>query len=111
MATNRVGDGDVLAVTLAANATAGNIHIGTNRAGVYLGSGVTGDVVNVALTGVFTVAKTAGAGDALTVLDQVFAVTTGGDNEAQAAGTAALGYAAAAAATGDTTATVILSGF
>lgn len=113
MSQNQVQRGDVIEVTLATGVTAvaGQIHLGTNRAGVYLTSGSAGEKVSVALEGVFSVPKTASAGDALTVLDQVFAVATGGANEAQAAGTIALGYAVDAAATGATTANVKLAGF
>ncbi len=113
MATTYVQPGDVIEITLATGITAvaGSVHVGTDRAGVYLESGAAGEVVNVALEGVFTVVKTAGAGDAFSVFDQVYAVTTGGVNAAQATGGVSLGYATAAAATGATTATVKLAGF
>ena len=111
MATNQLSDGKVLAVTATGDVASGAIWMGTNMAGVYLGAGATGDVVSVALEGVYSVVKTASAGDALTLGDQVFAVTTGGDNEAQAAGTVALGHAWEAASTGATTAKVKLGTF
>jgi predicted RecA/RadA family phage recombinase len=113
MANNQVSEGKIIPVTLATGttSTAGNIWMGTNMAGVYLDTGTAGETVAVAVSGVYEVAKTASAGDALTIGDQVFAVTTGGANEAQAAGTVALGHAWEAAATGATTAKVRLGTF
>lgn len=113
MATTQVSEGKILPVTLATGTTsvAGEIWEGTNIAGVYLTSGSAGDTVQVALDGVFTVPKTASAGDAFTIGDYVTSVTTGGANEAQATGGIPLGHAWEAAATGDTTAVVKLGGF
>lgn len=113
MATNQLGKGDVIDITAATGGvTSGAIHIGTNRAGIYLISATGGAVVPTALEGVFSVTKVAAtSGAAFTVLDQVFAVATGGANKAKNAGTAALGYAVEAATTTATTVKVKLAGF
>ena len=113
MATTQVSEGKVIPVTLATGTTsvAGAIWEGTNMAGVYLTSGSAGETVQVALEGVYTVTKTASAGDAFTIGDYVYSVTTGGANEAQATGGIPLGLAWQAAATGATTAVVKLDRF
>jgi len=111
MATNQINEGKVLTVTAAGAVTAGSIWTGTNCAGVYLGGGVTGDNVPVALEGVFNVAKTASATDIFTLGDEVYAVATGGTNEAQITGGVPLGIAWAPAVSGATTVRVKLVKF
>ena len=93
-------------VTLAANATQGTLHDETARAGIYLETGVTGDVVPVCFEGRFTVAKNTNAFTAGQKVYSDGSVVTG-----SASGNKALGFAAEAAATGDTTAVVDLHAF
>ncbi len=93
-------------VTLTGNATQGTVYDETARAGVYLESGVTGDLVPVCFEGRFTLAK---GTDAITAGQKVY--SDGTDVNTSAGGHVALGFAAAAAATGDSTVLVDVQAF
>lgn len=75
----QLADGDRIKVTLSGTVSAGAVYVGDSLAGIYLQSGVSGDVVPVALEGVFTVTTTAaGAASKFTaVLDKVYATSSG----------------------------------
>lgn len=108
---NRISNGETIVVAAATGGVVGGaIHLGTNRCGIYAFSATGGANVTVALTGEFSATKAAASGEALTVLDKVYAKATGGANVVSATGTIPLGYATAAAATGATSANFILSG-
>lgn len=110
MATNYSQYGDVIDYTLAGDITKGQLIAGTEVCFVAIDSGATGDVVPVACEGVWTVAKKAGALLDFAVGEMAYGLTTGGVVKAVATGaTVPIGYAVAAAATGDTTVTVKLS--
>jgi len=111
--SNWVSCGDAINVTAATGGvTAGDVHIGTDIAGVYLDSATGGATVQVALSGVYAVSKVTATGGAdFTQLDKVYAVATGGSNEAKNAGTIPLGHSVAAATTTGTTVTVRLGAF
>ena len=109
MATNYTQDGDVINYTCAGDIVSGAIVPLTECAGVALQSGATGDVISLALEGVFTVTKKAGATLDFAVGEYAYSVTDSGVEKAVATGgTEALGVAVAAAATGDTTVAVKL---
>jgi len=91
--------GAVTHSTIWSSAT-GDLH------GVYLETGVTGDVVPVALSGEFTLPKEDGS--TLNFVVGQLAYVKSGEVTPTATGTQ-IGYASTAAATGDTTATIILS--
>lgn len=95
-------------------AVAGGIWLaGARRTGVYLETAASGLPVNVALEGVHTVTKKAGASDALSLGQRVWCLTTGGVNRATAVSGSnkPLGFAVAAATTGATTCRVKLAGW
>jgi predicted RecA/RadA family phage recombinase len=105
----QIQEGKIKEVTLTGNATAGQICPLQECAGVYLNSGVSGDVVPVALEGVFEVPKKAGATLDFAVGEKVQTLTTGGVEKAVATGgSEPLGIAWEAAATGATTVKVKL---
>jgi len=89
-----IGNGKRFNVTLGGTVTKGDIFApaaGGVQAGVYMKSGVSGDVVPVAIEGVFKVASatTAAATKVFAVGDAVYAVISGGAiTNAQATGTA-----------------------
>lgn len=105
MAQNFVKDGCVIEVTLGATIAAGaGILIGS-LVGVALKSGVSGDTINVALVGVWDLPKAPGAvtqGAALYWDNTAKKVTT------TSAGNTLMGYAYAAALSGDANARVRL---
>lgn len=102
--------GDVLTLTAGAGGvTKDDIVAGTNRAVIAMETAASGVSYAAAVEGVFQVTKE--SAQAFTVLDQVFAVTTGGSVVPRNTGTIALGYATAVAATGETTLNVKLAGF
>jgi predicted RecA/RadA family phage recombinase len=97
-------EGRVIDVVLTGSATAGQIAPLAECAGVYLGSGTSGQTVPVGLEGVFEVPKKAGATLDFAVGEYVQTLTTGGVEKAVATGgSKPLGIAVAAAATGATT--------
>jgi len=110
MATNYVGVGDVLNLTATGAFTKDTIYVGTNRCGVYLETGVTGDIAPIAMEGVFNLTKAAGAASNLTVLDKVWSTSTGLVINATGAGNVPLGYSLSVVATGGTACVVKLSG-
>jgi len=57
MSKNYSGEGNVINVTLSGTVAAGDVVVLGSMVGVYLSSGVSGDVVVVALDGVFNLAK------------------------------------------------------
>ena len=69
MATNYVGEGKVLDYVAGATITVGDVLVVGDTVGIALKSGVSGDVLPMAIEGVFTVAKTTGTawvqGDAI----------------------------------------------
>lgn len=111
MATTYVADGDRIPYTCAAAVTAGQIVVltagTTGSAGVAVESGVTGDVIPVAVAGVWTVTKKAGATLDFAVGERAFTTATGAVTPT-ATGNTGIGYAYAAAVTGATTAQIRL---
>lgn len=103
MTNKYISTGEKIDITLAAAATHSTIWTGTDLHGVYLESGVTGDVVSVALCGVFDLAKTT---DATTIGQRVY-VSSG--NVTTTATGDQLGYALEVTATGDANVRVKLS--
>jgi predicted RecA/RadA family phage recombinase len=102
-------EGNIIKVTAGGTVTAGNICPLQECAGVYVSSGGSGDVVAVALEGVFEVPKKAGATLDFAVGEKVQTLTTGGNERAVATGgSEPLGIAVEAAATGATTVKVKL---
>ena len=103
MTNKYVSSGDKQSIVAAGAVTQGSIYVGTSRSGVYLETATTGDLVAVALRGVFTLAKTTGQawtnGQAIYATSAGVATSTVGSN-------IPLGYAWGAAASGDTTAAV-----
>lgn len=108
---NKISNGETIVISAATGGVVGGaIHLGTNRCGIYAFSATGGVSTTVALVGEFQVTKAAATGEAISVLDKVYAKATGGANVASATGTIPLGYASAAAATGAVLVNVILSG-
>jgi len=109
MTTNLVQDGDVISYTAPGNITKGAIVPLTECAGVALNTVTTGGICQVALAGVFTVTKKAGATIDFAVGEYVQTLTTGGVEKAVATGgSECLGMAVEAAVTGATTVKVKL---
>jgi len=110
----QIQEGSVIGVTAGGTVTAGAIArlVGAAAAvaGVYVSSGSSGQTVQVALEGVFTVAKAAGAGEAWAVGDKIYANSTPAGTKT-ATSNPALGVCVAAAATGATTGVVKLCSF
>jgi predicted RecA/RadA family phage recombinase len=109
MASNYLGVGDVIQITATGAFTQNTIYVGTDRCGVYLETGVTGDLAPIALEGIFTLTKAAAGGSAFTVLDKAYSTSTGLVSNA-ATGNVHLGHAVAAAVTGATAVQIKLSG-
>ena len=115
---NFVQPGDTINFTApAGGAVAGNIYKGQNGGGVFKETAASGVSVAVALNGVFTVPKKAGANLDFVAYEKVFILTTGTAPNNQKAvpvtggSTVSLGFAVAAAATGATSVQVRLSPF
>jgi len=72
MAQNYIESGDVKDVTLSGTVTSGSIVEIGELVGVALGSGVSGDVVAVALEGVFELTKVTGSGKSFTLGQKVY---------------------------------------
>lgn len=87
--------GDKIDITTAGNVTQGTVYTGTDIYGVYLETGTTGDLVPVALSGIFDLAK---ASVATTIGQRVYvssgSITTTATGEQ-------FGYAVEVTATGD----------
>lgn len=111
MPTTLVAEGDRIPFTAAGNITAGQIVVmlagTTGSAGVAMDTVTTGAVVPVAVTGVFTVTKAAGATLDFAVGERVFTTSTGAATPTATSNTG-LGFAYAAAVTGATTVQVRL---
>lgn len=106
----QIQEGDRIDVTLGGTVVAGAIWAGAEAAGVYMNSGDSGQVVPVAVEGVFEVVKKAAATLDFAVGEMAFALSTGGIYKAVATGaTIPIGWAVEAAATGATTVKVKLS--
>jgi predicted RecA/RadA family phage recombinase len=105
---NYIQEGRVLSLLLAADATSGTPILMGTKLVVPMGSGVTGDTIEVATEGVFTLAKTTGEawaqGAALywVVATSKLSTTVGSNT--------LVGYAAAPALSADTTGNVKLNG-
>lgn len=106
-----VQEGNVIDVTAGGDITQGTIAVLESCAGVYTKSGVSGDVIPVALTGVFSLTKIAGASEGLAVGRKVYTTATGRVTTVATGTRKPLGFAAAAAATGATTCRVRLHAF
>lgn len=117
MTDKYIQDGKTITITAATGgATQGNIYKGTHRGGVYLGTVGGGESVGLALEGVFSLTKKAGATLDFALGEKVAILTTGGVEKAHpystgAGATVALGHAIEAAATGATTVKVKLDTF
>jgi len=110
MATNYVGEGDVIDYTAGGAITKGAIVPLSQCAGVALASATgSGAIIPLALDGVFTVTKKAGATLDFAVGEYAYTLTTGGVEKAVATGgSEALGVCVEAAVTGATTVKVKL---
>jgi predicted RecA/RadA family phage recombinase len=111
MATNYNQDGDVINYTAGAAITKGAIVKMTEVCGVAIAAATgSGAVIPVAVEGVWTVTKKAGATLDFAVGEMAYSLTTGGVEKAVATGaTVPIGYAVEAAVTGATTVKVKLS--
>lgn len=110
---NALHNGRVIPVTTTGVKTNAQIIKIGSTVGVALASGASGELVEVAIEGVFTVVKDAGASTNVAQGGKVYTMTTGGTVKATGAlvtGELRMGTAMAAAATGDTTLTVKLAG-
>lgn len=113
MSSGLVQDGDVITVAATGGCTQGQIWKGTEVCGVFLetyAASASNTAVPVAVEGVFSVPKKAGATLDFAVGEMAYSLTTGGTERAVATGsTVPIGYAVVAAATGATSVTVKLS--
>lgn len=107
-----ISNGDKLNYTCAAAVTAGSLVIVGDTPGVALTAGTTGDLIAVAVEGVFTLPKKAAASTNWAQGGQVYYVTTGGVNKLTGAAAAGkqIGTGWEAAVTGATTGTIKLIG-
>ena len=107
-----VSNGAKLNYTCTGDVSDGALLIIGDTPGVALTSGATGDVIAVAIEGVFSLSKKAAAGTNWAQGGEVYYVTNGGVNRLAgvAGATAQVGTGWTAAATGDTTGTVKLIG-
>jgi len=104
--TNFVQEGDVIDVTLGATTASGaGVKIGTGGFGVAQKSGASGDVVACATVGVFDLTKDAST---LAVGDLVYWDNTNKKITSTSTSNLLIGWATAAAATGDATGRVRL---
>lgn len=107
MTTTLVQNGDTLSYTCTGNVTKGALLTFTAMVGVALDTGVTGDIINVALRGVFTVTRTAAS--TLTAVGANAYATSTGAVVATTTSNVFCGKLFAAAATADTTAQVAIN--
>ncbi|MDH3595719.1 MAG: DUF2190 family protein [Rhodospirillales bacterium] len=112
MATNLHADGNVLDYVAGGTVSSGDVIVTGDTVGVLLKGGVSGDVLPLAIVGVFTVAKTAGTawvqGDAIDWDASASAFHKGVTPAAGDVVSAGIAYAAAASAA--TTASIRLLG-
>ena len=113
MATNLSQDGNVINYTATGNNTSGTLYEIGSTLGVALKTGTTGDVIPIAIEGVYSgLTKVAEATSAIAVGGPVYYRTTGGAVKltGKATGGTLAGVGFAAAVTGATTATIKLLG-
>lgn len=106
MSNTFVSSGDKINVTLTGTVTHSTIHDFTDFAGVYLNSGVSGDLVPVAVEGIFTLTK-----DSSTITAGQKLYSDGTDVTTTSSSNTPIGFATEAAATGAATVKVKLSAF
>lgn len=105
---NFVQKGEVMEVTLTAAASSGDFVMTGSLGGVAQVDGANGDTIGVLRCGVFTLPKA--TGQAWTVGARLYWSSANSNFTTTATGNTLVGVAAAAAATGDTTGTVLLDG-
>ncbi len=110
MATNRLQDGETIDITLSGTVVSGAVALIGNLVGIYTKAGVSGDVVAVAVTGVWSVTKI--GSQAWTVGDLIYWATSPGEFTTVATANFRAGVAieAVAGGAGDTTGKVRLDG-
>jgi len=108
MSNGYLGEGASINYTATGNVTEGTLVAFTNVVGVALNTVTTGTVVPVAITGEFSLTKTAAADTGFTQGDAVYVTATGKINNT-ATGDKFVGFATAAAATGATAVNVVLA--
>ena len=108
MATNYIQPGDVCEYTAGANIASGDLVALNNRAGVALTAIANGATGSVALTGVYTVPKTAGA--TWSIGQAIYVIAATGIATVVATGNVPAGFAFAAAIEGATTGQLLLGG-
>jgi predicted RecA/RadA family phage recombinase len=108
MATNYIQPGEVCEYTAGANIDSGDLIAINNRAGVALTDIANGATGSVALTGVYTVPKTAGA--TWSVGQAIYVIAATGIATVTATGNVPAGFAFAAAIEGATTGQLLLGG-
>ena len=108
MATNYIQPGEVVEYTAGATISSGDLIALNNRAGVALTDIANGATGSVALTGVYTVPKTAGA--TWSVGQAIYVIAATGIATVTATGNVPAGYAFAAATEGATTGQLLLGG-
>ena len=101
------GEGASINYTATGAVTEGSLIQFTNVVGVALTTAVAGETVPCAITGEFTLTKTANAAGGFTQGDAVY-VTGAGVINNTSAGDKLVGFATAASATGSTEVTVVL---
>lgn len=107
-----ISDGKHINYTCTGAVTNGALLIIGDTPGVALTSGATGDLIAVAIEGVFELPKKAAASTNWALLGQVYYMTTGGVNKLTGVAAAGkqIGTGMAAAVTGATTGTIKLLG-
>jgi predicted RecA/RadA family phage recombinase len=108
MATNYIQPGEVCEYTAGATISSGDLIALNNRAGVALTDIANGSTGSVALTGVYTVPKTAGA--TWSVGQAIYVISATGIATVTATGNVPAGFAFAAALEGATTGQLLLGG-
>lgn len=112
MSSNYSQKGDLITITAATGGVTNDAIARLDEiAGVYVDSATGGDLVPVAVEGVFTVTKAAAAGTAISVGEKIYATTGATATPATGASNLPLGVAVETAATGDTTCVVKLCTF
>jgi len=107
MSNGYKGEGASINYTATGAVTEGTLIQFTNVVGVALNTATTGDTVPCAITGEFTLTKTAAADTGFTQGDAVYVSSTGKINNT-ATGDLFVGYATAAAVTGATEVDVVV---
>lgn len=103
--------GDAINVTVGGTVTANTVCVLDSIAGIYTNSGVSGDVVPVALEGVFTVTKSASSVSGFAQGDKIYALTSGGAPTTSTSSSVPLGIAVEACTTTATSFKVKLCSF